>query len=111
MYDQVRASLKASGKKTWEDPDFPASDSSLFRSWKRPAYLPASSLLQWKRPTELVENPEFVTDGVTKFDIHQGLLGDCWFLAPLDALTTKPALFKRVSLSLFYAWLICNTRL
>ncbi len=93
----MRASLEASGQKTWEDPDFPASDSSLFCSRERPDYMPPSSQIQWRRPTELVKNPELVTDGVTKFDVHQGHLGDCWFLAPLAALTTNPALYNRVN--------------
>ena len=94
----MRASLKGSRKKVWEDPDFPASDCSLYCAAERPDYLPPSSQIQWKRPGELAKAPRLVTDGATKFDVHQGHLGDCWFLAPLTALTTNPALYDRVSI-------------
>ena len=96
MVFQVRSSLKAEGKKLWEDPNVPASDSSLDFTESRPDYLPAG--IEWKRPSELSKQPALVTEGVSKFDVHQGHLGDCWFLAPLTALTTNPALYARVRL-------------
>jgi hypothetical protein len=60
--------------------------------------------IEWKRPSELAQEPALITDGVSKFDVHQGHLGDCWFLAPLAALSTNPALHAHVSLcsSLIY---------
>ncbi|KAJ3662394.1 hypothetical protein Zmor_006745 [Zophobas morio] len=50
----------------------------------------------WKRPFEIVENPQFIIDGATRFDIDQGQLGDCWFLAATANLTTNEKLFCMV---------------
>ncbi|XP_069668699.1 calpain-B-like isoform X3 [Periplaneta americana] len=65
----------------FEDPEFPANSSSLFFS-KR-----ATKPYVWKRPQEIVENPQLFVSGATRFDIKQGLLGDCWLLAALANLT------------------------
>ena len=86
--ENVRNGLEI-GRKVWEDPVFPASDATLFYIKKRPDYLPPR--VDWKRPTELSKRPQMVTMGVTRFDVLQGSLGDCWFLAPLTALTTNLA--------------------
>merc|ERR1719259_1593966 len=78
---------------TWEDESFPANDSSLFKGG-RPKYLPKN--VDWKRPHELVLNPQLVTEGITRFDVNQGSLGDCWFLAPLAGITLKEDIFNQV---------------
>ena len=94
MYWKVLASLETDRKQVWEDPNFPAADSSLYYTDVRPDYLPAN--IEWKRPSQLVKKPALITDGVTKFDVHQGHLGDCWFLASLSALATNPTLYSKV---------------
>nr|XP_057946308.1 calpain-1 catalytic subunit-like [Doryrhamphus excisus]XP_057946309.1 calpain-1 catalytic subunit-like [Doryrhamphus excisus]XP_057946310.1 calpain-1 catalytic subunit-like [Doryrhamphus excisus]XP_057946311.1 calpain-1 catalytic subunit-like [Doryrhamphus excisus]XP_057946479.1 calpain-1 catalytic subunit-like isoform X2 [Doryrhamphus excisus]XP_057946480.1 calpain-1 catalytic subunit-like isoform X2 [Doryrhamphus excisus] len=52
--------------------------------------------VQWLRPAKLVPNPSFVTDGVSRFDFGQGLLGNCWFLASMGALTFQRGIFEQV---------------
>ena len=64
----------------YEDPDFPALDSSLFFSKKPPRPF------VWKRPREIVDNPSLFVGGASRFDITQGMLGDCWLLAAVAAL-------------------------
>uniref|UniRef100_A0A4W3HNQ7 Calpain 9 n=1 Tax=Callorhinchus milii TaxID=7868 RepID=A0A4W3HNQ7_CALMI len=74
----------------FEDPEFPAEDSSLFFSQK-----PQVSF-EWKRPHEIVNNPEFITGGASRTDICQGDLGDCWLLAAVASLTLDQKLLDRV---------------
>ncbi|XP_003797471.1 calpain-9 isoform X2 [Otolemur garnettii] len=74
----------------FEDTDFPANNSSLFYS-ERPQ-VP----FIWKRPGEIVENPEFILGGATRTDICQGDLGDCWLLAAIASLTLNQRALARV---------------
>ncbi|XP_062824207.1 calpain-3 [Anolis carolinensis] len=74
----------------YEDPDFPANESSLFYSQKLPVKF------EWKRPPEICENPRFIIGGANRTDICQGELGDCWFLAAIACLTLNEKLLFRV---------------
>ncbi|XP_062973735.1 calpain-3 [Elgaria multicarinata webbii] len=77
-------------KRLYEDPDFPANDTSLFFSQKLPVKF------EWKRPPEICENPRFIIGGANRSDICQGELGDCWFLAAIACLTLNERLLFRV---------------
>ncbi|KAM6915439.1 calpain-3b [Xenentodon cancila] len=77
-------------KVLFEDPLFPANDSSLFYS-KKP-----SMKFEWKRPSEICDNPQFIIDGANRTDICQGELGDCWLLAAIACLTLNEKLLYRV---------------
>ncbi|KAM9840530.1 calpain-3b [Aulostomus maculatus] len=77
-------------KVLFEDPLFPAEDSTLFYSHK------PSMTFEWKRPWEICENPHFIIDGATRTDICQGELGDCWLLAAIACLTLNEKLLYRV---------------
>uniref|UniRef100_A0A4W6F3X2 Calpain-3 n=1 Tax=Lates calcarifer TaxID=8187 RepID=A0A4W6F3X2_LATCA len=74
----------------FEDPLFPANDSSLFYSHK------PLMKFEWKRPSEICENPQFIVDGANRTDICQGELGDCWLLAAIACLTLNEKLLYRV---------------
>ncbi|KAI6175840.1 Calpain clp-1 [Aphelenchoides bicaudatus] len=74
----------------FEDPEFPAQDSSLYFS-KRPKYN-----IEWKRPGEIVNDPQLLVGGESRFDVVQGSLGDCWLLAAAANLTLRQELFYRV---------------
>ncbi|KAL8566600.1 hypothetical protein ACOMHN_054822 [Nucella lapillus] len=74
-YASIKRRLLETPGVLFEDPDFPASNSSLFfRSW-------SSSRIQWKRPHEIADNPKFIVQGSHYVDLEQGELGNCWFVA------------------------------
>ncbi|KAH9487987.1 hypothetical protein Btru_066755 [Bulinus truncatus] len=75
------------------DPDFPPKLQSLYSDVKS---LPMENI-QWKRPTDLFERPEFIVDGAKHHDLDQGSLGNCWFIAGAAVLASShPAEFQRV---------------
>uniref|UniRef100_A0A673A7C8 calpain-2 n=1 Tax=Sphaeramia orbicularis TaxID=375764 RepID=A0A673A7C8_9TELE len=77
------------------DPTFPASWDSLgYNQLGR--YSPKTSGVEWKRPTELCSDPQFIVDGAKRTDICQGALGDCWLLAAIASLTLDPQILVRV---------------
>ncbi|XP_069686510.1 calpain-A-like [Periplaneta americana] len=77
----------------FEDPDFPANSSSL--SYSDPDD-DALADIAWLRPHELSEDPNMFVDGVSRSDVKQGDLGDCWFLSACAALSRKPELIEKV---------------
>ncbi|XP_062406279.1 calpain-3-like [Sardina pilchardus] len=77
-------------KVLFEDPLFPANNSSLFKTRRAPLDI------KWKRPREICENPQFIIGGADRTDICQGDLGDCWLLAAIACLTLNEKLLYRV---------------
>uniref|UniRef100_A0A8C8SXC2 Calpain 13 n=1 Tax=Pelusios castaneus TaxID=367368 RepID=A0A8C8SXC2_9SAUR len=82
----------------FEDDTFPAHISSI-----GPSLLSANKLshLQWKRPTVsspggFQEDPHLIVDGIHRFDIVQGEIGDCWVLSALGALTLRRQFLENV---------------
>ncbi|CAH1992193.1 unnamed protein product [Acanthoscelides obtectus] len=74
----------------FEDPEFPATDSSLFFSRRPDRYY------EWRRPHEIADNPQFFVEGFSRFDVQQGELGDCWLLAAAANLTLYKRLFFQI---------------
>uniref|UniRef100_A0A3P8YMN5 Calpain catalytic domain-containing protein n=1 Tax=Esox lucius TaxID=8010 RepID=A0A3P8YMN5_ESOLU len=50
----------------------------------------------WKRPRELVKNPNFIVSDISRFDFGQGNVGNCWFLASIGALTYQKDILNQV---------------
>ncbi|KAF3844457.1 hypothetical protein F7725_007620 [Dissostichus mawsoni] len=50
----------------------------------------------WLRPAKIAPYPAFVLDGVSRFDIGQGLVENCWFLASIGALTFQNDILCKV---------------
>ncbi|XP_073483690.1 calpain-9 isoform X2 [Aquarana catesbeiana] len=88
-YEQLKQECLQKGT-LFEDIDFPAHDSSLFYSEK------PNIPFVWKRPKEIVKDPEFILGGASRTDVRQGDLGDCWLLAAIASLTLNEKLLYRV---------------
>ena len=73
-YNDLKANCLKS-KRLFEDPLFPANDSSLFR------FNNTVPGITWKRPSEFISDktPEFIVGNIAPEDIDQGQLGD-WYL-------------------------------
>uniref|UniRef100_A0A914UYZ2 Calpain catalytic domain-containing protein n=1 Tax=Plectus sambesii TaxID=2011161 RepID=A0A914UYZ2_9BILA len=72
------------------DTEFPASNVSLFLDESR------TSNIVWKRPGELVDDPQLFVEGASVNDVTQGILGNCWFVSACSALTHNSHLLKKV---------------
>ncbi|XP_017295028.1 calpain-9 [Kryptolebias marmoratus] len=88
-FEQLRHECLQKGV-LFEDPDFPAADSSLYYSQSVPVQI------EWKRPTEICDKPKFIVGDANRTDICQGQLGDCWLLAAIASLTLKKEALARV---------------
>ncbi|XP_069765525.1 calpain-2 catalytic subunit-like [Narcine bancroftii] len=75
-------------KRLFEDPLFPADESSLGSV--------QDMGIEWVRASKLFANPQFFVDSFNTTDIVQGRLGDCWFLAAMSSLTLNRELFTFV---------------
>lgn len=94
LHDQNYQELKKQCQERgtlFEDPLFPAADSSLFYSEK--GYI---GQVEWKRPKDLCETPHFFDDGISSLDVSQGQLGNCWFIAASSVLATEKELWTKV---------------
>uniref|UniRef100_A0A8D0A341 Calpain 2, (m/II) large subunit b n=1 Tax=Sander lucioperca TaxID=283035 RepID=A0A8D0A341_SANLU len=93
-FTALRAQCRAEGR-LFCDPSFPAEPEALgFKDLGRSS--PKVRGVTWKRPKELVSNPEFIVGGATRTDICQGALGDCWLLAAIASLTLNEFVMARV---------------
>ncbi|CDS36187.2 family C2 unassigned peptidase (C02 family) [Echinococcus multilocularis] len=87
---EVEAQLQRGG--LFEDPFMPPVDSTIW-----PDRSNSSAKYRWRRPSELVAHPQFVADGLSRFDIRQGELGDCWLIAALACLSMHHKLLNELS--------------
>lgn len=84
----LRRKCLESGK-LFKDPDFQPSENILGHKGGHRSVI-------WRRPHEICQNPRFVVDGFSRFDVHQGYLGDCWLLAALANLAENKTLLHKV---------------
>ena len=78
----------------FKDDEFPPNSTSLNNTKEEDIF--DTSIIVWKRATELGFDPKFIVDGSSRFDVNQGKIGDCWVLASMGSLTLKKKLFSRV---------------
>ncbi|KAM8854597.1 calpain-5-like [Synchiropus picturatus] len=88
-YSALRRQCQQSGR-LFEDPLFPATDQSLFYQNNR------VGRVTWKRPKELSGDPHLFVDGISAHDLHQGRLGNCWFVAACSSLASRETLWQKV---------------
>lgn len=72
-------------KSLFEDPFFLADNRSLYY------YQHSLQVVKWKRPYELVNEPEMFINGINQNDVSQGRIGDCWFIAAICSVITQPS--------------------
>jgi len=101
---------KYNKKNLFEDPDFPATQQSIGNVGGDSAAGKklTGQTFQWARPQEIceglqIDRPQFAavqndfsSKAFSEYDIQQGGLGDCWFVAALQALTKRPDQLKFV---------------
>ncbi|XP_030583240.1 calpain-8 [Archocentrus centrarchus] len=93
-FEQLHAECLQTGS-LFCDPTFPADWDSLgYNQLGR--YSSKTTGVEWKRPSELCSDPQFIIDGAKRTDICQGMLGDCWLLAAIASLTLDPQILNRV---------------
>ncbi|GBM14828.1 Calpain-C [Araneus ventricosus] len=88
-FEKIKRSHIKKGE-LFEDPDFPATQASVFYHQKPPFQF------VWKRPKEICANPVFIQDGTLQYDITPGKLGDHWLVSALGCLSVTKGLFYRV---------------
>ncbi|XP_017329034.1 calpain-1 catalytic subunit isoform X3 [Ictalurus punctatus] len=68
------------------DDKFPPNESSIGEGLLSDSEM---ARVEWRRPTKMVADPHLVVDGESRFDLAQGELGNCWFLAAIGAITFR----------------------
>jgi len=86
-FEQLKASLLSQGR-LYEDPEFQAGASAITRP--NGGKLSARNIV-WKRPREMGNNPRFIYKDASRFDLDQGQLKDCWFIAATACLAASNA--------------------
>ena len=71
------------------DPEFPPHNKSLF-------YSHVDESIMWRRPKELSYKPALLVNGLSALDLHQGDLGNGWFVSACAWLTQHNVLFHQV---------------
>ncbi|CAL8300719.1 unnamed protein product [Boreogadus saida] len=77
------------------DDMFPPNQNSIGQVSLSPSQL---ARVEWLRPGKICQSqsPSFVVDGVSRFDFCQGVVGNCWFLASVGALTFQSQILQQV---------------
>lgn len=88
-FSALRRQCRENGR-LFEDPLFPTSDQSLFYQNN------SIGTVTWKRPKEFCSDPRLFVDGISAHDLHQGQLGNCWFVAACSSLASREALWQKV---------------
>uniref|UniRef100_A0A8C9X7H2 Calpain catalytic domain-containing protein n=1 Tax=Sander lucioperca TaxID=283035 RepID=A0A8C9X7H2_SANLU len=93
-YQELKQCCVAQGVK-YIDQTFPPDRNSIGQGILRPSDL---ARVVWLRPevSKIAPCPAFVLDGVSRFDFAQGVLGNCWFLASIGALTFQDDILGQV---------------
>ncbi|XP_059144535.1 calpain-5-like isoform X2 [Physella acuta] len=73
----------------FEDPEFQASNKSLFFS-------KVDGAIEWRRPKELCKAPRLLVDGATCNDLVNGEIKSVWFITACTALAHEPKLWNKV---------------
>jgi len=87
-YEQLKS--QHNSQNLFEDSVFPAVNKSIYYTKSPPRGV------TWKRPHEICSNPQFIVDGASRFDLDQGYVGNCWFIAAAAMITQRQVIFEHV---------------
>ncbi|XP_073995022.1 calpain-A-like isoform X2 [Rhodnius prolixus] len=88
-YVELKVQCLSTGS-LFEDPLFPADNSTLFYS------KPNQPSFTWKRPGEICNNPKFFVSGASRFDVQQGGLDNCWLAVTIANLPSNRPVFELI---------------
>ncbi len=102
-YKTLKKNLLSRGQ-IFEDDKFPAHNSMLSDTGGGNHYIMSyngrmrvrPTEIKWLRPHEIARDPRMYVGKRDRFDINQGEIGDCWFLAALANLADDDEAFHRV---------------
>lgn len=96
---QIAIEFAQTGRR-FEDPEFPAGDASLGAHLTSKLRRHGIDEVVWLRPSEMagsVAPSVFAGGSISSDDVHQGMLGDCWFLGALAVLAdVRPDMLLRI---------------
>lgn len=61
-----------------------------------PALLRTDLVCLLSTPQEICDDPYLFVDGISSHDLHQGQVGNCWFVAACSSLASREALWQKV---------------
>ncbi|CAF0990515.1 unnamed protein product [Adineta ricciae] len=92
-FESIRLQCRQENK-LFDDSLFPAQVESLSNNYQN--LIPSWRDITWNRPGEIVDDPQFIVNGIKRTDPNQGDLGNCWFIAAMSALTQNNLVLNRV---------------
>ena len=113
-FEAIRQTCRREGR-LFEDPLFPAQSESLCHQSQQS--ISKWRDIVWRRPGEIVDDPQLIVNGMKRTDPNQGDLGtltvshsarlrdvlslslavgNCWFIAAMSALTQNALVLRRV---------------
>ena len=92
-FESIRLQCRQENK-LFDDALFPAEVESLSNNYQK--LIPSWRDITWNRPGEIVDDPQFIVNGIRRTDPNQGDLGNCWFIAAMSALTQNNLVLTRV---------------
>ncbi|KAI3382559.1 hypothetical protein SNEBB_003709 [Seison nebaliae] len=55
-----------------------------------------NSNVEWIRPSQVIEQPKLIVDGINPSDVIQGNLGDCWLISACAAIAREEQILTKV---------------
>ncbi|XP_017461401.1 PREDICTED: calpain-A-like, partial [Rhagoletis zephyria] len=91
-YEKLKEELLKKKGSLFKDDAFPHEKQGEYFSEGRLA----GKEVKWLRPHDICKEPHFIEGGATRFDVAQGKLSDCWFIAAVSTITSRKSLFAKI---------------